>query len=793
MKRGKVHVFGIRHHGAGSARSLRGALDELKPDAVLIEGPPEADKIIELAAHTEMEPPVALLIYNAEQPRMAAWYPFAVFSPEWQAIQYALSNDIRVQFMDLPQKHGLALHPMRDFEAEPSEASADKFLDEGDVEAVGEQANPPETEIRLSPLDIMLRFDPLRALAEAAGYDDSERWWEQMVEERHDSRELFAAILEGMRALRSEVEALPQSHAAAAGATPYEDKREAWMRKTIAVAQKRHERVAVVCGAWHAAALTDRAFSPEDEALLTDLPSVTTKATWAPWTYSRISRDTGYGAGITSPGWYHHLWETAPNDIAPRWLAKVAALLRSEDLSASTAQVIDAVRLAETLAALRGRPLPGLSEMNEAALSVFCQGSSEPLALIRQKLIVGERMGTVPAETPTVPLQRDLESQQKALRLKPELEMKQLDLDLRRATDLARSQLLHRLALLGIRWGVPEQSQVRATGTFHEYWRLQWHPEFTVGIIEASVWGNTVLDAAGEYVRDRADHAELPVLTRLLDGVLLADLPDAARHVMTALQNAAALTSDTGLLMEALPALVNVLRYGNVRQTDTEMVAHVVDGLVARICIGIIPACASLDDDAAAQMFERIVNTNAAIGLLQNAAYTGQWHDSLRELAERPIAKTAISIGLHGLVAGRVVRILRDAHALSADKVSTRMKLALSLAIDPPQAAAWVEGFLRGSGAVLLHDDALWELLDEWVITLPENTFKLLLPLLRRTFSTFQPPDRREMLERAQHGARRGQAEATALNMQRAERVLPLLSRLLGLELSEGKRAPDGE
>ena len=43
-------LYGIRHHGPGSARSLREALTGLEPDVVLIEGPPEADALIPLAA-----------------------------------------------------------------------------------------------------------------------------------------------------------------------------------------------------------------------------------------------------------------------------------------------------------------------------------------------------------------------------------------------------------------------------------------------------------------------------------------------------------------------------------------------------------------------------------------------------------------------------------------------------------------------------------------------------------------------------------------------------------------------
>ena len=87
-----VTLLGIRHHGPGSARSLRAALEELQPNVVLIEGPPDADEFIPLVAHAKTEPPIALLVYAADDPKQAAFYPFALFSPEWQAITYALEE-----------------------------------------------------------------------------------------------------------------------------------------------------------------------------------------------------------------------------------------------------------------------------------------------------------------------------------------------------------------------------------------------------------------------------------------------------------------------------------------------------------------------------------------------------------------------------------------------------------------------------------------------------------------------------------------------------------------------------
>ena len=74
-------VFGIRHHGPGSARSLVRSLQSLSPDIILVEGPPEADGTLSLLAEADMQPPVALLIYPPDHLQHSAYYPFAVFSP----------------------------------------------------------------------------------------------------------------------------------------------------------------------------------------------------------------------------------------------------------------------------------------------------------------------------------------------------------------------------------------------------------------------------------------------------------------------------------------------------------------------------------------------------------------------------------------------------------------------------------------------------------------------------------------------------------------------------------------
>ena len=794
-----THIFGIRHHGPGSARSLRQALETLQPDIILVEGPPDGDGMLPLLVHPEMKPPVALLVYVPDQPQRAVYYPFAVFSPEWQAICYGLSRGVPVRFMDLPQMYQLATDGVTDVTDVATDVATDGVTDVTDgvtdvatdgvtdvtdgvlVESGGVEGSDCQT------LEDEIRLDPLGWLGRAAGYSDGERWWEHLVEQRQDSTDLFAAILEAMRVLR--VETLQ-----ATSEPIIEVQREAYMRKMIRAAQREgFQKIAVVCGAWHSPALIQMPPEKEDNVVLKGLLKIKVETTWVPWTYGRLSYKSGYGAGVESPGWYDHLWtitqaqdkpksqiqnpkskiQNPKSDVAIHWMTRVAQLLREEDLDASSAHLIEAVRLAESLAALRDRPLPGLSELNEATQTVLCFGSHLPMGLIHDKLIVGERLGEVPDETPMVPLQKDLQRLQKRLRMPAAATEKIYELDLRNENDLARSHLLHRLNLLGIRWG--ETQQARGTGTFKEKWRVQWQPEFVVKLIEAGIWGNTILDGATAYACDQAQKAtELPILTHLLDRVLLADLPDAVSKLMSRLQTEAAVSSDVVHLMEALPSLARILRYGNVRKMDSSVISHVVDGLVTRICIGLVGACSSLDDDAATQMYQRIHQVNGAISLLQNEAYLVSWRQVLIQLSDWQF--------LHGLLSGYSCRLLLDARVFNTEEAARRMGLVLSTASEPPQAAAWVEGFLKGSGLLLLHDHILWQVLDSWVTQLNEDTFTALLPLLRRTFSTFSPAERRQMGERV----RRGESvvvgvEGQELDCDRANGVLPILALILGL------------
>ncbi len=661
-------------------------LDRIRPDIVVIEGPADADRLTTDVDHTDMVPPVAIMAYAVDDPAVSVFWPFGAFSPEWQALLWAARHQVPVRFCDLPAATVLAQRDQR----------------RDDVSRV--------------------RVDPIAALADAAGYDDPERWWDSVVESRTvESRtdgSGFDAITDAMRTVR---ELEPDED------DPIEHQREAHMRQVIRKAAKEFATVVVVCGAWHAPALAGKlpAASP-DSALLRGLPKVKCATVWVPWTHSRLAAASGYGAGIRSPGWYQHAFLERDRPVET-WLTLAARALRNHDIFVSSAHVIEGVRLANALAAMRGRARPGLSEVNEATEAVLCEGSDTRFGLIVRELVIGERLGSIPEHLPMVPLLADITKQQKSLRLKPDATAKQITLDLRKPNDLAKSQLLHRLAVLDIPWGEPELAS--GQGTFKEPWTLQWQPEFAVKVVISSVWGNTVYRACKAKLADTAENStHLGQVTATIEDALLSDVDEAVPQLLAILENKAAVDRDLTELMAALPALARSLRYGDVRRTDAGALGEVTTSLLRRVNVGLPATLTGLGPDAAAEMLAHVNAVTDTVDLL-DADVRGEWLATIARLADRD--------DLHGSLVGRFVRIGVDGAVFTTTEAARRMRRALSVGAPADEKSAWIEGFLSGSGLLLVHDTELLAVIDEWLTGLTATEFTDVLPLVRRTFSTF--------------------------------------------------------
>ncbi|MDR1935725.1 MAG: DUF5682 family protein [Candidatus Accumulibacter sp.] len=745
-----VSFFGIRHHGPGSAASLVRALDEQKPVAVLIEGPADASALLPMLASPAMKPPVALLCYPEDDPSQASFWPFAEFSPEYQATLWAMANGVPVEFIDLPSTARFVEKPAKPTDASPPaetvETAAEMVETAAETAETAEAAaQEPEAPAAALPPALPPEFrDPVGVLAEAAGYEDGESWWADLIEQNPAPGPIFSAIADAMNALRADLAHLPE----------FEAKREAHMRLAIAAARKRHEGpLAVVCGAWHVPALQGAVAQKDDRALLKGLPRKKAAMTWAPWTMPRLAFAHGYGAGVDAPGWCAHVWHTrARRDGASRWLTRIAYILREKGHLVSTAALIEAERLALALAAIRSRPGAGFEELREAAVACLFGGEALLWKTIEDTLLLGNEVGEIPADAPLAPLIEDLQRHQKAARLKPEALERELAIDLRSESGLFRSTLLHRLLVLGVPWGrLLDKGGSR--GTFRERWMLAWEPEYAVQLVEKLVYGATIEQAASAYLAEQLGQAAaLDALAELIRTAITASLPVAASRGLALFEERAARSSNCPEMLAAIPPLADIVRYGDARVSASTSSSASTSGLgqlgvllqrlIVEAAINLPHAARELDAEAAGEMTERISAAHAGIRLIEAP-------QDILEAWFRGLEAVLGDARATPRVAGRAAHILYEAEALAADEAVTLLERRLSPGTPVVDAAGFLEGFFSASAMRLAHDEGLRRAVDGWLTGLDEDDFTAHLPLLRRVFSGLDSMERKRLLAAA--------------------------------------------
>lgn len=772
-----VHVFGVRHLSPSGAWHLRRYLDDVQPDVVLIEGLADANELIPDIVRKDSIPPLAILAYTSELPVRTLVYPIADYSPEYQALAWAKENKRKVEFIDLPSDVFLALQDVRPAGLLPtddvtSEASEEEEVEDDDETAESkEKREPADVDVPQSPApdDERMHGSLYDRFARQAGELDYDTYWERRFEHNLSDEAYRLAAFEFGRGLRE----LETDTAVSLAENLV---REAFMRRrireTIDAGTKPGKIVAVV-GAFHASVLGEDhpPMTDEEFASLERRPS---KLTLMPYSYLRLSSQSGYGAGNNAPAYYELLWESLVEEDLPglpaRYLSLVARNLRETGTHRSTAEVIEGVRLARTLSALKDGSAPTLADLHDAAVTLIGQGQQSVVAESLARVDVGTAIGRLPKGVSKTSIQDDFDRELARLKLeKYRTGVKQeLALDLRENRrvkseeaaflDLNRSSFLHRLKVLGISFATPiPMSQQSAT--WAENWHVQWTPESEIELVEAVLLGETVELACGYRFR-----TELEKCTSVGEAAewvragcecgLMAAMDSARRR----LQELAAGTSDFVAVAHAANELGMIARYGDVRRFDPAPLLPLVQDLFVQGALALLPT-ANCDNDAARKVLVGMDELTKVSNEYDELVDEELWNDRLRTLSDLDDKNPILS--------GYACSILLERGLLSNEELAREVSRRLSPGIEADLGAGWFEGLSKRNRYALLARQPLWEQLANYIAALEEEEFRRALVFLRRAFGGFSPREKRHIAENL--GEHWGLSEDTAAELLEAE------------------------
>ncbi|MGF7035165.1 hypothetical protein J2T17_006170 [Paenibacillus mucilaginosus] len=734
-----IHIFGIRHLSPAGSYHLRRLLDEVKPLAVLVEGPSDATGLIPGLVRTGVKPPVALLAYTDRVPVRTLLFPFAAYSPEYQALLWAAEQGARAEFIDLPTTASVPLYALRREQGpaaggEPADASAAE-----DPAAAADRRH-----------DFYRRGRSLyQQAAELAGEPDYESYWERYFEHQGGTegyRQAIARFSAEMRGLLQDEEREADPYEASVNAV-----REAYMRRRIEEVMEEGipaERIVVVVGAYHVSGL-DAALPPMSDRELKKLPAVSTKLTLMPYSYYRLSSHSGYGAGNPAPAYFELMWDGLLQDdlggLPARYLAGIAGRLRESGTYRSTASVIEAVRLAGALASLRGAAQPTWSELRDAAVVAFGYGELSPVAEALAHADIGTRIGELPEGVSQTPVQDDMNRHLKRLKLEKykSAVAADLELDLRENRrvkteeaaflDLSRSTFLHRLRLLEVPFAARKRVRQDAA-TWAEHWVLQWTPEAEIRIVESTLKGETIELACAFVLAERLEHCtDLAEASAIIEDACVCGLPEAMEAGRITLQALAAEAGSFGPIASAVSKLSVLIGYGDLRRVRTESLQPLLSQLFLRGAL-LLTDAAACSEEAAGDILSAM---NAMHRVSQDHAELvndAEWVRGLWELASRDDRNAKLS--------GYAFAILLERGLVTSEQCSQEVSRRLSPGIPADLGAGWFEGLSMRNRYALLSRSDLWAQLDEYIGSLEPEPFRRSLVFLRRAFGAFEPREK---------------------------------------------------
>ena len=291
---------------------LRDYLEQIRPQVILIEGPSDFnDRLAELNLPHQL--PIAIYSYLREEKlgQRGAFYPFCIYSPEWQALRIGFDQQILVEFIDRPWAELVC-------DALSNQRYGDGSLAQNPYVSILSQKLGVEDFDSL--WDTLFEIDPNLSLK-----DYFERCHRLCFHLRTQSdlplqRDRFreAFMVAQIRRVQAQLAIQNSLDSSYPHALKSSDSQTAPDSTTFQTSQ--NSQIIVITGGFHSYALFAQLYnlpfeSPDSRDNPSDSPQsllpvklLQQGIALTPYSYDRLDSLTGYDAGMTNPGFYHQVW-----------------------------------------------------------------------------------------------------------------------------------------------------------------------------------------------------------------------------------------------------------------------------------------------------------------------------------------------------------------------------------------------------------------------------------------------------------------------------------------------------
>jgi hypothetical protein len=716
----QVVVVGVRHHSPACARLVQHTIEKLKPRFVLVEGPLDMnDRIDELLLGHQM--PVALFSYrqNTDGSSRGTWTPFCEFSPELVAMQTARKVGSKPMWMDLP-------------------AWDDAFL--GVENRFGTER--------------MKHSDRLGDIADRLGFEDTDALWDHLFEQPMTLEELESGLNRYFEVLRADEPGGER-----------DEPREAVMTRFIAAAArdcKKGETIVVVCGGYHKPAL-ERQWADSDPTW-PDVPPVPegtrVGSYFVPYSLRRLDSFAGYASGMPSPGFYQAVWEQGSEKAAESMLFHAIQHLRKKQQRVSPADAIAASTLANGLRIMRShKVLTRIDVLDGLAGALVKEALDAPLPWTRRgtlqkhtdALLVelvsafsGDKYGVLAKGTPAPPLLDDTFTELKRVDIEPKRGAQKFTAKLTDPDGAERSRVLHRVRVLGIpgftRTRAP--SLLRTKTDLSEEWSVERLLETDPALIEAAVYGGSLIAAAGAKLEERCrDAQDVSVLADALFDAALCGIRTLTDRWLREIAGRVAQEPNLGALGKAMHRLLPLwggdVLYDMRGSTELGKVLTACFDRALWLFEGIQGPTAELDEG-------HVYAVHAIRELIRHGPpEVAAMHARAHAVCERRVADAEAPPALRGAALGLLWSTRPDEGGADEQRAITTLRAS--------SRATTVGDFLAGlfilAREEVLHSSALLGAIDNALSTMIKDDFMIALPAVRQAFSYFPPRERLTIAE----------------------------------------------